>query len=72
MGEPHKKEFNNEIKKMMDKAKVLSTQKDIEFKEKIMRGDIGYNIIKLAHDKKEKYNMIVIGSSAEEQLENYF
>lgn len=57
-----KKEFDNEIKKIMDKARALSTQNDIEFKEKIMRGDIGYNIIKLAHDKKEKYDMIVIGS----------
>ena len=57
-----KKELDNEIKKIMDKARALSSQNDIEFKEKIMRGDIGYNIIKLAHDNKEKYDMIVIGS----------
>ncbi|MBM2819807.1 MAG: universal stress protein [Nitrosarchaeum sp.] len=47
-----KKDFGKEIKKTMGKAKVLSTQNDIEIKEKIMRGDTRYNIIKLAHDKK--------------------
>jgi hypothetical protein len=30
-----------------------------------MRGDAGYNIIKLANDKKENYDLIVIGSRAD-------
>lgn len=38
---------------MMTNAKVLSAQNGIVFKEKLMRGDIGYNLIKLAHDKKK-------------------
>ena len=57
-----KKEGVKEIKKIMEEAKILVGQNGITFKEKIMRGDIGYNIIKLAHDKKEKYDLIVIGS----------
>jgi hypothetical protein len=43
-----KKEFCKEIKRTMEKAKVLSTQNDIEIKERIIRGDTRYNIIKLA------------------------
>ncbi len=67
-----KNEFGKEIKRTIEKAMILSTKKGIEFKEKIMRGDVGYNIIKLAHDKKEKYDLIVSSSRAEAQLENYF
>jgi nucleotide-binding universal stress UspA family protein len=57
-----KKEWDKEIKKTMEEAKILAAQNGIAFKEKIMRGDIGYNIIKLAHNKKENYDLIVIGS----------
>ena len=48
------KELDNEIKKMMANAKVISAQNGIVFKEKLMRGDTGYNLIRLAHDKKRK------------------
>ncbi|MFB5618876.1 MAG: universal stress protein [Candidatus Nitrosomaritimum aestuariumsis] len=54
--------LNDEIKKFMDEAKVLAAQNGIVFKEKMMRGDVGYNIVKLAQNKKEKFNLIVIGS----------
>ena len=66
------KELDNEIKKMMANAKVLSAQNDIVFKEKLMRGDIGYNLIKLAHDKKEKFNLIVIGSRGRSAVRELF
>jgi len=56
------KELNREVKKIMATAKEIVTQNGVSFKEKIMRGDIGYNIIKLAQDKKEKFDLIVIGS----------
>ena len=66
------KEWNNEIKKMMVDAKTLSAQNGIIFKEKLMRGDIGYNIIKLAHDKKENFNLIVIGSRGRSAVRELF
>ncbi|HEY4679639.1 MAG TPA: universal stress protein [Nitrosarchaeum sp.] len=66
------KEWSNEIKKMMVDAKALSTQNDIVFKEKLMRGDIGYNLIKLAHDKKENFNLIVMGSRGRSAVRELF
>jgi len=66
------KELDNEIKKMMANAKVLSAQNGIVFKEKLMRGDIGYNLIKLTHDKKEKFNLIVIGSRGRSAVRELF
>ncbi len=55
------KSLNREVKKFMGDAKTLAAQNGIVFKEKIMRGEIGYNIVKLAQEKS-KFDMIVIGS----------
>jgi nucleotide-binding universal stress UspA family protein len=66
------KELDNEIKNMMADAKALSVQNGIAFKEKLMRGDIGYNLIKLAHDKKENFNLIVIGSRGRSAVRELF
>ncbi|MGD2106242.1 MAG: universal stress protein [Nitrosopumilaceae archaeon] len=64
--------LNDEIKKFMEEAKVLAAQNGIVFKEKLMRGDTGYNIIKLAHNKKEKFNLIVIGSRGRGSIKEMF
>jgi len=64
--------LNEEVKKIMDNAKVLAGQNGIVFKERLMRGDIGYNIIKLAHNKKEKFNLIVIGNRGRGSLKEMF
>jgi nucleotide-binding universal stress UspA family protein len=66
------KSLNNEIKKIMDNSKLLSAQNGIVFKKKLMRGDIGYNIIKLAHSKKEKFNLIVIGNRGRGSIKEMF
>ena len=65
------KSFNTEIKKIMDSAKVLAAQNGIVFKEKILRGDIGYNIVKLAHGK-DKFDMIVLGSRGRSSAKQMF
>lgn len=65
------KSFNKEIKKFMDQAKLLAAQNGIVFKEKLMRGEIGYNIIKFAHGK-EKFDMIVIGSRGRSSAKEMF
>ena len=64
--------LNKEIKKIMEKSKVLAAQNGIVFKEKMMRGDIGYNIIKLAHNKKDKFDLIVIGSRGRGSVKEIF
>lgn len=64
--------LNDEVKKFMEEAKVLAAQNGIVFKEKLMRGDIGYNIIKFAHNKKEKFNLIVIGSRGRGSIKEVF
>ena len=63
---------NKEIKKMMEDAKTLAAQNGIVFNEKLMRGDIGYNIIKLAHDKKLKFDLIVMGSRGRGAIKELF
>ena len=65
------KAFNSQIKKFMEDAKVLAAKNGIVFKEKLMRGDIGYNIIKLAHGK-DKFDMIVIGSRGRSSAKEMF
>ena len=66
------KSLNKEIKNIMEKAKVLAAQNGIVFKEKMMRGDVGYNIIKLAHNKKEKFDLMVIGSRGRGSIKEIF
>ena len=50
------------VKKFMNAAKTLAAQNGIVFDEKISYGDAGYNIVKFAHNKKNKIDMIVIAS----------
>ena len=66
------KSLNKEVKKFMGDAKLLAAQNGILFKERLMRGDIGYNIIKLAHSKKDKFNLIVIGSRGRGAIKEMF
>ena len=47
------KSLNKEVKKFMEEAKTLAAQNGIVFKEKLMRGDVGFNIIKLGTWKGE-------------------
>ncbi|MGH1567315.1 MAG: universal stress protein [Nitrosopumilus sp.] len=65
------KAFNKQIKKFMEEAKILAAQNGIVFNEKLMRGDIGYNIIKMAHSK-EKFDMIVMGSRGRSSAKEIF
>jgi len=65
------KALNKEVKKIMNDAKVLAAQNGIVFNEKIMRGEIGYNIIKLAHGKGN-FSMIVIGSRGRSSTKEMF
>ena len=63
--------LNKEIKRIMEDATVLAAQNGIVFKEKLMRGDIGYNIVKLAQGK-DKFDMIVMGSRGRSSAKQMF
>ena len=65
------KSLNQEVKKFMEEGKLFAAKNGIVFKEKLMRGDIGYNIVKLAHGK-EKFDMIVIGSRGRSSAKEMF
>jgi nucleotide-binding universal stress UspA family protein len=66
------KSLNKEVKKFLDEAKLLAAQNGIVFNQRLMRGDIGYNIIKFAHNKKEKFNLIVIGTRGRGSIKQIF
>ena len=55
----------------MGDAKTLVEKNGIKFKERLMRGDIGYNIVKFAHGK-EKFDMIVMGSRGRSSTKEVF
>lgn len=66
------KEWKNEAKKILDNAKKTALQNNVDFKEKTMAGNIGYNLIKLAHDKKEDFSLIVMGSRGRSAVKELF
>lgn len=66
------KSLNIEIEKIFENAKTLSAQNGIVFKSKIIKGDIGFNIVKMANNKKEKFDMIVIGSRGRGSVKELF
>lgn len=66
-----KKAPSKEVKKLMDDAKLLAAQNGIEFKERTVRGEIGYNIVKIAQGK-DKFDMIVMGSRGRSSTKEMF
>lgn len=66
------KELKNEAGKILDNAKKTTLQSNVDFKEKMMVGNIGYNLIKLAHDKKENFSLIVMGSRGRSAVKELF
>ena len=65
------KALNNQIKKIMEDSKLLAAKNGIVFKEKLMRGDVGYNIVKLAQGKGN-FDMIIMGSRGRSSAKEMF
>ena len=63
--------YNLNMKKFIDEAKTLAAKHGIVFTDKIVRGEIGYNIIKIAHGKT-KFDMIVMGSRGRSNTKEIF
>ena len=63
--------YNVHMKKFIDEAKTLAAKNGIVFTSKVVRGEIGYNIIKASHGKA-KYDMIVMGSRGRSNTKEIF
>ena len=50
------------VEKFLDDAKTKSAQSGIVFTKKILYGDIGYQIVNFAHNKKNNIDLLIIGS----------
>ena len=53
---------HEKIKQVMESAKSNAAQNGISFIDKIVYGDVGYQIVSFAHNKKNHIDLIVIGS----------
>ncbi len=51
-----------EAKKFLESAKTRAAKKGIVLSHKIIRGEPGFDIVRFAHNKKNKIDMIVIGA----------
>lgn len=57
------KDFEKAAKRILESAKTRSAKNGILFKYKIIRSaDPGYYIVQFAHSRKNKFDLIVIGS----------
>ena len=65
------KSLNREVKKFMADAKLLAAKHGVVFDDRILRGDIGYNIVKYAQGRGN-FDMIVIGSRGRSSTKEMF
>ncbi len=66
------KTAQKEIDGIMEASKTLAARNGIVFKPKILHGNTGHNIVKTAHSKRARYDMIVIGSRGRSSVKEMF
>ena len=66
------KELKKEARTVLDDAKKTCEKSRVSFTTKTLQGDIGFNIIKTAHQKNNKFDLIVIGSRGRSSLKSMF
>ena len=66
------KSVNKEVKEFMEEAKYKAAKHGVVFRIKIMHGNVGYNILKTAHNKKDKHDLIVMGSRGRGTVKELF
>lgn len=59
-------------RKVLEKAKNLAKQNDIEFSQVINFGNAGYNIVRYVKNKTNKIDLIVIGSRGRGAIKEIF
>lgn len=82
MYEPARSEFKSsgsvsgarkgEISRFMKKAEGVLEKKGVPSKTKIVYGNTGYNVLKLAHSKSEGFDLVVIGSRGRSSIKEMF
>ena len=60
------------VKKFMNDAKTKAAQNGIVFDEKILYGDVGYHLVKFAHNKKNGIDLVVIGARGRSSAKELF
>ena len=66
------KELKKEARTVLEDAKTTCEKSGVSFTIKILQGDIGFNIVKTAHQKNNKFDLIVIGSRGRSSLKSMF
>lgn len=61
-----------EAKKFLESAKTRAAKKGILLRHKIIGGEPGFDIVRYAHNKKNKIDMIVIGSRGRSKAKEVF
>lgn len=56
------KKLKDDAKRFLESAKVRAAQRGIMLKTVIMEGQPGLDVIRVAHNKKNKVDLIVVGS----------
>jgi nucleotide-binding universal stress UspA family protein len=56
------KKLKDDAKRFLESAKVRAAQRGIMLKKVIMEGQPGLDVIRVAHNKKNKVDLIVVGS----------
>jgi nucleotide-binding universal stress UspA family protein len=56
------KKLKEDAKRFLESAKVRAAKRGIKLKTVIMQGQPGLDIIRVAHNKKNKVDLIVVGS----------
>lgn len=59
-------------RKVLEKAKALAKQNNIEFSQVINFGNAGYNIVKYVKNKANKIDLVVIGSRGRGVIKEIF
>ena len=65
-------EMKKEARTVLDNAKKTCGKAGVSFTTKILQGNIGFNIVKTAHQKNNKFDLIVIGSRGRSSLKSMF
>lgn len=82
MYEPAHSEFNragpiskarkDDVRRFMARAEALLKRRGVPYRSKIVYGNTGYSILRAAHSKSEKFDMIVIGSRGRGSIKEMF
>lgn len=66
------REATREVGRILDESRALAARSGVELKQRSVQGNIGYNIVKAAHSKRDGFDMIVMGSRGRSSVKEMF